>query len=320
MVDLVISIVNTNNKDILRTCMESILKNTHGITYKLCVLDNCSEDGSAEMVKNEFPQVSLMINEKRESYARNHNRVYKKNPEGKYFLMLNEDIIVQDNAFYRMFEFMEANPEIGLLGCKLTYPDGTTQKSIARYPSLFEVFTRFGQRIKPLANFKLISKYSVKNWNYDKSCELINCYPMGSCSMIRKETIEKVGLMDERFAPIYLEEVDWCYRIWKAGYKLYYLADVTIIHYHGYTIKKSNPEFRNTIRAAFYRNRRYYFQKHCGIFSYYGLLVHNLFGAIGGLLFWQIYPLIKNVPRSDVQAHINQYKRYLSDIFTDIGK
>lgn len=315
MLDLFIAIVNTNNREILHQCLESILLNTDGISYKVAVLDNFSEDGSKEMVVQEFPQVKLYINEKRKGLSKNWNHLLRENPDSRYSLILNEDIILKDNAFGRLAKFMDQHLQIGVSGCKLLYPDGRLQASVGAYPTMSDVLIRLGQSLPCLSWLKLFSKYSPKYWNYGKSQELIDCYPMGCCLMVRREAIEKVGLMDEKFDPIYLEETDWCYRIKKAGFKIYYLADVEVIHYHGYTIKKLSKDFKTSIIHAWFINRRYYFRKHDNVINYYFLVILDLVFFSISLLKWSILYQIKKEKREIARDQLEYAKKAWLEIF-----
>lgn len=313
-VDLSICIVNTNNKELLRNCLYSIYASKAKIPCEIFVVDNNSSDNSVEMVETAFPEVKLIVNKERLGYATSLNKALNQ-VAGRYILISNEDIVFKEDTLTKMFNFMEADTGIGVLNCKLLYPDGRLQASTGAYPSVIDALIRLGRSLPHLSRLKLFTKYSQENWNYGKSQELMGCYPMGCCLMIQRQAIEKVGLMDERFTPVYLEETDWCYRIKKAGFKIYYLADAEVVHYHGYTIRRSNKEFKTTISLAWFKNRRYYFRKHHSIASYYFLVsVDFLFFSLS-LLYWSTFFLLKREGREIKREHIEYSKKALLEIF-----
>jgi len=230
---LSIIIVNWNNKDILRDCLNSIY-HTHNVSkYEIIVVDNHSGDGSVELVKGEFPDVVLLENDENLGFSRANNRAIKI-AGGNYILLLNNDTVVSNTyCFDRMIELMEKNPQVGILGCKLLYPDGTLQSCGESFPSVWGIFK---SQILFTKTWKKLGK-SKQGDNYFKKVDFV----CGACLMTRKEILDKVGLFKEKYF-IYGEDVEFCYRVCKAGYDIGVLTDESIIHLHSRSTEKNLTE------------------------------------------------------------------------------
>lgn len=228
-----IIIVNWNNKDILRDCLSSIY-NTHNVSkYEIIVVDNNSEDGSVELIKNEFPHVVLLVNEQNLGFARANNQAIKI-ARGNYILLLNNDTVVTNAyCFDRMIELMEKNPQVGILGCKLLYPDGTLQSCGESFPSVWGIF-------KSQILFTKTWKRFGKNKPGDNLFKEVD-FICGACLMTGKKILNQVGLFKEEYY-MYGEDVEFCYRVHRAGYIIGALTDESIIHLHSKSTEKNLTE------------------------------------------------------------------------------
>jgi len=261
MIDLSITIVNYNTKDLLRQCIKSIYENTKNITFEIIVVDNASNDSSVEMLKKEFPNVRVIVNKENLFFTRAHNQALRIS-NGRYLMILNSDTIILDSAFDNLVKFMDNDPQCGACGPKLLNPDMSLQRSSDRLPTflyaLFEVLlinTIWGNN-----PFKKHRIYAEWDRNTTKEVDSVG----GSCMVVRKEVVEKVGLLDQNFL-IYWEEIDWCKRILEAGYKIYYVAEAQIVHYWQVSMDKHGKEKKERI---FFNSMLYYYKKHFGIFHY----------------------------------------------------
>jgi GT2 family glycosyltransferase len=230
---LSIIIVNWNNKDILRDCLNSIYHTHNDSEYEIIVVDNHSEDGSVELIKSEFFNVVLLENVENLGFASANNQAIKI-AGGDYILLLNNDTVVTNTyCFDRMIEYMKKNPQVGILGCKLLYPDGTLQSCGESFPSVWGIF-------KSQILFTKTWKRLGKNKQEDNHFEKID-FVCGACLMTRKEILDKVGLLKEKYF-MYGEDVEFCYRVQKAGYDIGVLTDESIIHLHSKSTEKNLTE------------------------------------------------------------------------------
>jgi hypothetical protein len=231
--DLSIIILNYNTKDFLLPCIKGIAEHTLDLDYEILVVDNNSIDGSAEYVEQKlmprFNNVRLIKSGANLGFAGGNNAGIKQ-AKGKYYLIMNSDIAIWDNAFKKMVDFMENNPKAGITGPRLLSPDGSLQYFVYEFPTPQVLF----YRRTPLSRFKFakraIHKYLMTNWDHLRNRKVD--WVQGSCMIVRNSAVEKIGLMDERYF-MFLEDTDWCRRFSKAGYEVWYLADTEIIHYHG---------------------------------------------------------------------------------------
>ncbi|MDD5772178.1 MAG: glycosyltransferase family 2 protein [bacterium] len=248
--DLSVVIVNTNTRDMLRDCLKSIFQETKGIEYEVIVSDNNSTDGSKEMMEREFPEVIIIKSSGNMGFSGANNLGFGIS-KGRYILALNPDTIVLKTALSDMVGFMDNHTEAGACGCKLLNADKTLQPSWENFPTIFsEIFyaTPFNKIFTHSRRMNRGDFYEV-DW------------VMGACLMVRREVLEKTGGFDEIYNPIYSEETDWCYRIKKLGWKIYYYPEPEIIHLWGQTTKKKAVWFSLQLQ----RNKYLFFKKNYGI-------------------------------------------------------
>lgn len=234
---LTIIIVNWNTSEHLYNCLESITKSSDDIAGNIIVVDNNSSDNSREMVKNNFPDVHLINSGGNIGFGRANNIAIPlaKTP---YILFLNPDTIVNEHALNKLSIFLNNNLRVGAVGCKII----DTQGQIVELPLQVEA--------TPLKRFFLQIFFSKRSSNFIKmlfpwqNVLESGCVRQlyGACLMVRKKVLDQVGYFDERFF-MYAEDIDLCQRIHAAGWHLYYLADVDIIHLEGGASDKAPSEF-----------------------------------------------------------------------------
>lgn len=236
MKDLSIIIVNTNNRKLLEECLASIYKNTHKISFEIIISDNASTDGSQEMVKNKFPQVFLIENQENLGFIKASN-LGLRNYNARYALLLNDDTVVKDSALDKMVEFMDNHPEAGACGPKLLNIDGTLQRQGGL----------LGKRF----------------WRSNKPVTVD--FVIGAVLIVRKEVIDKVGILDENLY-FYNDDLDWCVRIRKAGWKIYFLPQAEVMHYGGYS---SRRVFKGKLFVEGFKGGLYFCRKHYGELAFH---------------------------------------------------
>jgi GT2 family glycosyltransferase len=236
-VDLSIIIVNYNVKEFLQNLIYSIYKATQKINYEIIIVDNASDDGSVEFLQEKFPNIKLIVNENNLGFSKANN-IGLSIAMGKYILLLNPDTIVQEDTFERMINFFERTPDAGMAGCKILNPDGTLQLACRRsFPGPWTSFCKVTGLSNLFPGSRFFAKYNLTYLDENQTYEVDAI--SGSFMMIRKETYEKVGKLDEQFF-MYGEDLDWCYRVQNEGYKVYYVHDTQIIHYKGESTKRSS--------------------------------------------------------------------------------
>ena len=208
MYDISVIIVNWNTRDFLKNCLISLFGRaiSDNISFDIWVVDNASQDGSADMVKRFFPQVNLIANPINLGYAAANNQAIRRST-GRYVFLLNPDIIWQEGTLNDLVKFMDGFTQVAALGCKLLDPDGSLQYSCRSFPTpdclVFEFL--FLSRLFPKS--KVFGKYRMSWWDYSQTKEVDQ--PMGSALMLRRRATNEVGLLDEDF-PIFFNDVDLC--------------------------------------------------------------------------------------------------------------
>ena len=239
--DLSIIIVSFNTKDLLVSCIKSILDYTKGERFEIIVVDNGSKDGSAEAAKR--LGVRVIENNNNPGFATANNQGFKVS-NGKYILFLNSDTIIHDNVLGEMTAWMKLNSKAGATTCALKNKDGSMQATGGYFPTLLSVFSWMTIQdlpfidsiIKPFHPYHTKSLFFKGDSFYKSEKELD--WVTGAYLMSRRDVLEQTGGWDEKFF-MYVEEVDLCYRIKKLGYKIRYLPKWSITHLGGASSKGS---------------------------------------------------------------------------------
>jgi len=245
-VDVTIVIVNWNTRDILRHCLRTIYEQTRGIEFEVIVVDNASIDGSAEMVRQDFPQAILQVNRTNAGYAAANNQGMKAS-RGRYILVLNSDTLILDRAIEKMVDFADAHPQAGVLGCRVRNPDGTLQPTCFMFPSALNSLLSALYLNKLFPHSRFFSREVMTWWDRGdvREVEVVT----GCFMLVRREALDEVGWMDERFF-MYAEETDWCYRFRKAGWQVLFAPVAEIVHLGGQSTAKRSAEMLVQLRLS----------------------------------------------------------------------
>lgn len=236
---LSVIIVNYNVRPFLENALVSLRKAMANIKGEIFVVDNASDDGSVEIVQSKFPKVHLLANSKNLGFAAANNLALRRS-RGKYILLINPDTIVQEDTLRTMIDFFDKNPDVGLAGCKILNPDGTLELASRRsFPTPWVAFTKIIGLSTLFPNTKMFGKYNLTYLHPDETYEVDAV--SGSFMFLRREVYENVGELDEQFF-MYGEDIDWCYRIQQAGWKIFYVHSTQIIHYKGESVKRSDVD------------------------------------------------------------------------------
>lgn len=267
-IDISIIIVNYNTKDLLKNCINSIIENTFGIAYEIIVVDNASSDDSLEMLNREFPEIKTIESSINGGFAYANN-IGVKASKGRYVFLLNSDTVILKDVINKLICFMDENKNIGLTGPKLLNGDLTHQTSISAFPTfkreiyhiykfknilkipiVKKLFVRFAGRI----GSKDVEQY-MKNFQEILEPEDVQVL-VGAALLIRREVINDIGLLDERYF-MYYEEIDFCYQAYKKGWRRVYCPYGEIMHLIG----KSSENISDITFYERYRSMILYFRK-----------------------------------------------------------
>jgi len=231
MANIELSIIITHYKTphLLLSCLESIEKNLKSINYEVFVSDSEANEGTAFLIKYHHPNVNHLAFRKNVGYAKLVNEGLK-NAKGKFILILNADTVIEDEKSLRvMIKYLEENKDVGIVGPKLINIDESIQKSYFKEYTLGSVLARRTVWKKTHWGKRALENFEAQKESKDKSLKVD--WLMGSALMTKKEYVKKIGLMDERYS-MYFEDVDWCRRFREMGYKIVYLPEATIRHFH----------------------------------------------------------------------------------------
>jgi N-acetylglucosaminyl-diphospho-decaprenol L-rhamnosyltransferase len=242
LTDLSISIVNTGSRELLLACLDSL----GGTNAEIVVLDNASEDGSADAVREHFPHVRLIAQQHRAGFGANHNTVIRET-RGRYVYVLNEDTTAADWALDRITAYLDERPRVAALGPRLVYPDGRLQDSAWRFPT----------PLVSTVGLATLGKVGVTQSRGQVPKEVD--WVMGAALVLRRQALDEVGLFDEEFF-LYSEEVDLQARLRSAGWEVHYFPNATVVH-HESQFSAEIPERRIN---EMWRSRHRYWHKHHG--------------------------------------------------------
>ncbi len=257
MIKLSIIIVNWNVKELLKKCLKSIFGTLVNLDFEVIVVDNNSSDGSVNMIKKKFPAVKLIINNKNVGFSKANNQAIKKS-NSPYTLLLNPDTIIHLDALEILANFLDEHKDVAVVGPKVLNEDGSIQHECARhFPTPLSEFFVLTGLYKKFPKNKWFGYYLMNYWDHNDARE-VDCIS-GSCMMIRKDILDKIGLLDEKFF-MYGEDVDLCYRIKQVDYKIWYLPEATITHFAG----KSSEKNANYMLYESCKSMEFFFKKNCG--------------------------------------------------------
>jgi N-acetylglucosaminyl-diphospho-decaprenol L-rhamnosyltransferase len=248
---LTVVIVSYNTRELLRMCLASVVR--AGPT-EIIVVDNASADDSVRMVQTDFPQVRLIASEQNLGFVRANNLALRESL-GDHLLLLNPDTELQDGAVAILQGFLDARPRAGAVGPRLVYGDGALQHAAFGFPTLLQTYFDFFRWPARLLQSTLNGRYPVTA--YSGQSFRVD-FVLGACLMIRRDAMEQVGLLDERYF-MYCEEMDWCKRLGQAGWEVWCEPGATVVHREAQSSRQTRwPSFVEKWRSRFIFYARYY--------------------------------------------------------------
>jgi len=274
MIDLSIIIVSWNIRDQLKNCLQSIHAFTKDLNIEIFVVDNNSSDGTCRMVFEKFPIVKLVGNKANVGFAKANNQAMYL-CTGRYVLLLNPDTVIYQKSFANMIKFMDSHPNAAACTCKILDNKKNIfcfrTKELTLKDELFRD-TLFGWLFSSC-------RKQLEKMDYNRT-QKVNRIP-GTCMMVRREVVEKVGMLDERYF-LYVEDDDWCRRINQIG-EIYYVANAAIEHLQG----KSSEQVREKAWRVGTNSRFLFYEKYYGNFPTFLLRIALLSSAAISFVKWK---------------------------------
>jgi GT2 family glycosyltransferase len=253
----VISVISVtwNAKKYVHECLRSLAEDDDPET-EVIIVDNASSDGTPDVVAREFSSFRLLRNSENLGFAKANNAGIRISC-GDYVCLINSDVVVPRGCLRRLAAYMQANPTVGLVGPRMIGPDGVLRRSTMRLPSFTNSIGRAlgADRIPMLS--RVFGGQMMSDFSHEKTAdvEVLN----GWFWMVRREALDQVGLLDEQFF-IYGEDLDWCNRFRKLGWRIVFFADAKAIHYGGASSSAAPVRFYLEMQRA----NLQYWRKHHG--------------------------------------------------------
>lgn len=292
--DISISIVNTNNREVVLQCLASVFETSSDLDLEVIVVNNACTDGSTQAIATRYPQVRLIEHSQMLGFSTNNNLAFAQ-ACGRYLMLLNDDTIVQPGAFQAMVAFMDSHPEAGVVGALLLNADGSFQKCYDHNPHpLYDGLQPLSEYLFPLPP------------SHGLPLQVGTVH--GACLMVRRSAAETIGYLDTRFDPLYSEETDWCFRFRKAGWKVYHLPAARVIHLEAKTMNRAPVKRYERI----FEKKAVFFRKHYG-WGTVALYKTCLFGInLAKALVWSLlWGTGKKSADDEAKIHWNMVRRAL---------
>ncbi len=252
-IELSVTVCSWNTSEDLQACLESLEAAKDEAQFEVIVIDNNSEDGSPDMVEAKFPWVRLYRMSTNLGFTGGHNFALKER-KGRHAFLLNSDATVHPGAIRSLLDFVEANPEAGIIGPKVLNPDGTLQLSCRRFPNPLAALFRNTPIGKLFPKNRYTRDYLMLDWTHDGPREVDW---VSGCAFLATETlINKIGTLDPEYF-MFCEDVDWCFRTWKAGFKVMYVPNAVVTH----AIGRSTDKAPNRMIGRFHGSMLRFYRK-----------------------------------------------------------
>jgi len=251
-----IIIVNWNVKNLLANCLHSIYRSNIDSPPEVIVVDNASTDGSAEMVRVDFPQVKLIVSAENLGFAAGNN-LAAAHAIGETFFLLNPDTQLHPDALFHLRDYLAAHPQVGVVAPQLRWPDGAVQSSRRRFPSPASMFWESTLLEQWFPRNRVAQRYKFSD--VPPTATIRVDWAVGAALFLRRAVWETVGRLDETFF-LYFEETDWCRRVADAGWELHYLPAAKVVHFEG----QSSRQVVSARTVRFQRSKIRYAEKWFG--------------------------------------------------------
>lgn len=307
MPELGVVIVSYNTRELLRACLASLRACT--LPLRVVVVDSASHDDSAAVVRADFAEVELIALDRNVGFAASNNiglaRLFDEGATAApdYALLLNPDTIVHPGAIEDLAAFLDRHPRVGMVGPRLLNPDGTLQPAAFRFPTLAMTLLDLFPPGEALPG-RLYGSWWQGRYPQERAGDgpFPIDHPLGACMLVRRAVVEQVGRLDEGFF-MYAEEVDWCYRIRRAGWAIWQVPAARVTHIGG----AATRQFRQRMLIALQESRLRFFRKHYGArFVYWNGRIMRAGMLRAALLAWRAYAR-GELARDELRARLWAY-------------
>jgi len=238
--DISIVIVTFNNRPIIRRCLQTLSASLEGYSSQLCIIDNQSHDGTAELLQSpnfwkpfSFDAVEELYNSKNLGYTKGINQGLER-ATGRHILLLNPDIVFQGKIFASLFDILQ-NENIGVVSPQFRYPDEAIQPSCRRFPTKLDVLFEFFGLTRVFSQSAFFNAWRMPDFDHQHSRDVHQ--PQGAFLLMRNEVLDKVGFLDELF-PMFFSDVDWCRRVITDNWRIYFFASDFVYHIRGASVNQ----------------------------------------------------------------------------------
>lgn len=252
--DLTITIASWNTREALRACLDSIRASASEVNLEVIVFDNASHDDSPDMVREEFPEATLMQSPTNLGFGAAHNRAMAQG-KGRYLMPFNSDAVASPGVFRALIDFCDRHPNAGIVGPKILNPDGSLQYSCRRFPTIEAALFRNTLLGRVFPKNKYAREYLMQDWPHEQPRQVD--WLSGAAMMLRRETFEQTGGFDEQFF-MYCEDVDLCLRAHNAGWEVWYIPMGSVTHKVG----ASTSQIADRMIRVFHHSMWLFYKKH----------------------------------------------------------
>jgi GT2 family glycosyltransferase len=296
MLDLSITIISINDIYWVTECLERIYQYTKGITFEVILVVNQLKTEDLKKLEETYPQVNIQSLPGLHGFTQNQNLAIRM-AKGRYILIFNDDALIDNDLFSKMVAFLDNNLTIGAVMPQLIYPDGSFQLGGRGSATPWSVGCYEMKLHRLFPRWRLFSAYPMTYKDKNKPCEVETA--SGACLMLRRELLEQVGLMDERYF-FGMDDIEWSRRIRQHGWKIYYMADSKLLHVSQATAK-------NNIRTAIYMQYLGTFLYFYVYFGWFQASIFRIFLAVGSIIqiiVWLLTYLVSNQRRDLSKRYI----------------
>lgn len=304
MIDVSIVIVSWNTRDLLYECLTSLKAETQSVQWEAIVIDNCSVDGSAAMIRESFPWARMIVNVCNRGFAAANNQGIEVSC-GRYVLLLNPDTVILDGAVEKSVAYMDVHSDVGVLGCQVLEAKDRIQPTCFMFPSPMNLVLVYTGLSDLFSRSRVFGRAHMSWWdrNVERDVDVVS----GMFMLVRSKAIREVGLMDEDYF-VYGEEADWCFRFQNAGWRRVFAPIAQIIHCDGGG--KSTIQLRASMYVQMQKSLLIFMRKHRGVVNWLIAKVVIIAAMMARSVYWSACLIVK--PREIARRGSEQANAALS--------